>query len=89
MLICFVYRFGARDAKARNKQKEYDFIMDEEIEFVQVLQMPGTRKDKVHLLEFFISPELKIQVKVSDYPLSVIYFDCPSSHIFDFFYTTK
>ena len=61
MLICFVYRFGARDAKARNKQKEYDFIMDEEIEFVQVLQMPGTRKDKVHLLEFFISPELKTQ----------------------------
>lgn len=55
MLICFVYRFGARDAKARNKQKEYDFIMDEEIEFVQVLQMPGTRKDKVHLLEFFLS----------------------------------
>lgn len=61
MMICFVYRFGARDAKARNKQKEYDFIMDEEIEFVQVLQMPGTRKDKVHLLEFFISPEVKTQ----------------------------
>nr|XP_022327385.1 putative pre-mRNA-splicing factor ATP-dependent RNA helicase DHX16 [Crassostrea virginica] len=41
-----IMKFGARDAKARNKQKEYDFIMDEEIEFVQVLQMPGTRKDK-------------------------------------------
>lgn len=48
--ILWVYveqRFGAKDAKAKSKQKEYDFIMDEEIEFVQVLQMPGTRKNKV------------------------------------------
>ena len=78
MLICFVYRFGARDAKARNKQKEYDFIMDEEIEFVQVLQMPGTRKDKVLLLEFFYLTWGENSMKFSDYPLSVIYFDSPS-----------
>ena len=41
-------RFGARDAKQKAKEKkavkEYDMIMDEEIEFVQALQMPGTRK---------------------------------------------
>ena len=41
-------RFGAKDAKdkAREKKsvKDYDMIMDEEIEFVQALQMPGTRK---------------------------------------------
>lgn len=41
-----IMKFGAKDAKAKSKQKEYDFIMDEEIEFVQVLQMPGTRKNK-------------------------------------------
>ena len=43
--------FGARDskqkAKEKNKVKEYDVIMDEEIEFVQALQMPGTISDKV------------------------------------------
>lgn len=50
----FEQRFGAKDAKAKSKQKEYDFIMDEEIEFVQVLQMPGTRKNKVTFNLFLI-----------------------------------
>jgi len=27
--------------------KEYDYVMDEEIEFVQALKMEGTRKEKV------------------------------------------
>lgn len=43
--------FGAKDSKQKarekNKVKEYDVIMDEEIEFVQALQMPGTITDKV------------------------------------------
>jgi len=43
--------FGAKDshARARDKKqvKEYDVIMDEEIEFVQALQMPGTIDKKV------------------------------------------
>ena len=43
--------FGARDskqkAKEKNKVKDYEVIMDEEIEFVQALQMPGTISDKV------------------------------------------
>ncbi|KAK3088261.1 hypothetical protein FSP39_016720 [Pinctada imbricata] len=38
-----IMRFGAKDAKKKNKQKDYDVIMDEEIEFVQALQMPGTK----------------------------------------------
>ncbi|KAH3830762.1 hypothetical protein DPMN_104014 [Dreissena polymorpha] len=46
--------FGAKDskekAKEKNKVKEYDVIMDEEIEFVQALQMPGTITDKVECL---------------------------------------
>ena len=44
--------FGARDSKQKarekNKVKDYDVIMDEEIEFVQALQMPGSISDKVH-----------------------------------------
>ncbi|RUS74189.1 hypothetical protein EGW08_018057 [Elysia chlorotica] len=39
-------KFGARDAKDRKKSKKYEVIMDEEIEFVQALKMPGTVKDK-------------------------------------------
>jgi len=40
-------KFGAKDAKERhNKQeKQYEYILDDEIEFVQALKMPGT-KDK-------------------------------------------
>ncbi|CAC5424154.1 DHX16 [Mytilus coruscus] len=50
-----IMRFGAKDAKekAREKKsvKDYDVIMDEEIEFIQALQMPGTRKDEPDLSE--------------------------------------
>ncbi|XP_078272456.1 pre-mRNA-splicing factor ATP-dependent RNA helicase DHX16 [Rhinoraja longicauda] len=37
-------RFGARDAGERNKQKEYEFLMEEDemIEFVSAVPMPGT-----------------------------------------------
>ncbi|XP_074655901.1 pre-mRNA-splicing factor ATP-dependent RNA helicase DHX16-like isoform X2 [Tubulanus polymorphus] len=41
-----VMKFGARDAKEKNKKKEYDFVMDDEIAFVQALSMPGTIKGK-------------------------------------------
>ena len=43
------YRVGAKDAKERRqkKEKQYDYILDEEIEFVQALQaMPGTKGQK-------------------------------------------
>ncbi|XP_013406683.1 pre-mRNA-splicing factor ATP-dependent RNA helicase DHX16 [Lingula anatina] len=36
-------KFGAKDAKAKKKEKEYDFVMDEEIEFIQAIPMAGTR----------------------------------------------
>ncbi|UYV81413.1 DHX16 [Cordylochernes scorpioides] len=39
-------KFGARDARARHKEKEYSLVMDEEIEFIQTLQMPGSKKIK-------------------------------------------
>ncbi|KAF6039238.1 hypothetical protein EB796_002433 [Bugula neritina] len=38
--------FGAKDAKARHKVQDYDYIMDEEIEFVQTLQMEGPVKKR-------------------------------------------
>lgn len=36
-------KFGAKDAKSRKQEKEYEYILDDEIEFVQALQMPGTK----------------------------------------------
>ena len=45
--------FGAKNsreaAREKKKIKEYDVIMEEEIQFVQALQMPGTMEgiDKV------------------------------------------
>ncbi len=40
-------KFGAKDAKARKdkKEKKYEYILDDEIQFVQTLKMPGSDKD--------------------------------------------
>jgi len=41
-------KFGAKDAKRKHEEneKKYDYILDDEIEFVQALQMPGTKKEE-------------------------------------------
>ncbi|CAI8011566.1 Pre-mRNA-splicing factor ATP-dependent RNA helicase DHX16, partial [Geodia barretti] len=39
-------RFSAKDAKERNKQKDYDLVMDEEIQFVLIDSVAGNREDK-------------------------------------------
>ncbi|XP_037515630.1 pre-mRNA-splicing factor ATP-dependent RNA helicase DHX16 [Rhipicephalus sanguineus] len=36
-------RFGARDAKEKHKEETYDLILDDAIEFVQALRVPGTK----------------------------------------------
>jgi len=42
------WSFGAKDAKARRQkeEKQYDYILDDEIEFVSALKMPGTKEGK-------------------------------------------
>merc|ERR1719500_1106033 len=42
------WSFGAKDAKARRQkeEKQYDYILDDEIEFVSALKMPGTKDGK-------------------------------------------
>ncbi|XP_054712032.1 pre-mRNA-splicing factor ATP-dependent RNA helicase DHX16-like [Uloborus diversus] len=35
-------RFGAADAKNKHKEKEYDLVFDDAIEFVQTIKMPGS-----------------------------------------------
>lgn len=42
------YHFGAKDAEARNKTKDYEIVLDSEIEFVQALKaLPGTKTEDV------------------------------------------
>lgn len=36
-----MYRFGAKEGI---KKEDYDFVFDEQIEFIQALQMPGTKE---------------------------------------------
>lgn len=36
-----------QDAKKARKTEEYDYVMDEEIAFVQALKMPGTKNKRV------------------------------------------
>ena len=37
------YNFGAKDAKKKHaeKEKKYDLILDDEVEFIQALKLPG------------------------------------------------
>ena len=42
-------KFGAKDAKERHAakaSKQYDLILDDEIEFIQALKLPGSKKKK-------------------------------------------
>lgn len=36
-----IYRFGAKGVK---KEEDYDYVFDEQIEFIQALQIPGTKE---------------------------------------------
>ncbi|CAG2066068.1 unnamed protein product, partial [Timema podura] len=43
-----VFRFGARDAKEKqlkDEGKEYDLVLEDQIEFIQAFQIPGFKKD--------------------------------------------
>lgn len=42
-------RFGAKDARKKKKEKKYEIILDDEIEFIQALKLAGTKDQKVHL----------------------------------------
>jgi pre-mRNA-splicing factor ATP-dependent RNA helicase DHX16 len=42
-----VFRFGARDKdKSHDRSQEYELVLDDEIEFIQALRMPGSRTDQ-------------------------------------------
>ena len=44
-------KFGAKDAKERHAEKatkQYELLLDDEIEFIQALKLPGSKKKKKH-----------------------------------------
>ncbi len=44
------YKFGAKDAGKKKVKKEYEIILDSEIEFVQAMKsLPGTKMEEVRL----------------------------------------
>ena len=42
-----VFRFGARDKdKTSEKNRDYELVLDDEIEFIQALRMPGSKTEE-------------------------------------------
>ena len=54
-----VFHFGSKDKKQKaelqEQIKEYELVLDDQIEFIQSLQMPGTKKSKVNYYFFFFN----------------------------------
>ena len=58
-------KFGAKDAKSKNKDKDYDYVLDEEIDFVQALAMPGSKRDEEEK-EPFLSESDKKKMSIAE-----------------------
>ena len=57
------YRVGAKDADKKKKTKEYEMVLDSEIEFVQAMKaLPGTKTEEVrdNLLNLSYKPALSL-----------------------------
>jgi len=58
------FRFGAKDAgKKRSQDEDYDMILDDEIEFIQALQMPGHKKGKDDIDELSDAMKKKMSIE--------------------------
>jgi pre-mRNA-splicing factor ATP-dependent RNA helicase DHX16 len=47
------YKFGSKDATAKKKDKQYEILLDEQIDFIQALKMPGNQKEKEVCVSMF------------------------------------
>ena len=84
-------KFGAKDAKARYKEKEkdYEYILDDEIEFVQALKMPGTKVRvfycfKIYLFLMLSKFHLRIFIRLLE-AIQLFFYRINILEIFDFF----
>uniref|UniRef100_A0A1I7XSZ9 RNA helicase n=1 Tax=Heterorhabditis bacteriophora TaxID=37862 RepID=A0A1I7XSZ9_HETBA len=58
-LLASMLHYGAKDAKS--KQEEYELLLDEKIDFVAALQMPGTLDDEESKLSIAQMKKMSIQ----------------------------
>jgi pre-mRNA-splicing factor ATP-dependent RNA helicase DHX16 len=58
------FRFGAKDAgKKKSQEDNYDMILDDEIEFIQALQMPGSKKERDAMEELSDAMKKKMTIE--------------------------
>ncbi|XP_071097598.1 pre-mRNA-splicing factor ATP-dependent RNA helicase DHX16-like [Haliotis cracherodii] len=67
-------KFGAKDAKSKKKAPEYEVIMDDEIEFVQALQLPGSIKDKDQMPQMSEGEKQKMTIEETKKSLPIFPF---------------
>ncbi|KAK2143518.1 hypothetical protein LSH36_834g00067 [Paralvinella palmiformis] len=86
-LSAALYSLGAKDAKKKKKEneKEYEYIMDEEIEFLRAPTLPGTRKDQSEDTELSEYERKKLSIKETQislpiYPFKQDLLDAISDH---------
>lgn len=66
-----VFRFGARDKeKIHEKGQEYDLVLDDEIEFIQALRMPGSKPDQE--VRFYLVTNMKMISSLASFTLNII-----------------
>lgn len=64
-MVSATMRFGARDAKAkhRSKEKAYDLLLEDQIDFVQALQLPGTKDRKESILHISEAEKRRVSIQ--------------------------
>ncbi|GFW26542.1 pre-mRNA-splicing factor ATP-dependent RNA helicase DHX16 [Trichonephila clavipes] len=55
--------FGAADAKKKHKEKDYDLVFDDAIEFVQSIKMPGTKDASESVEELSEKEKKKLSIQ--------------------------
>ncbi|CAG7818252.1 unnamed protein product [Allacma fusca] len=62
-------RFGAKDAAKKKKTKEYEIILDDQIEFIQDHAMPGNQKEKEERLTETQKKKISIEETKKSLPI--------------------
>ncbi|XP_063236844.1 pre-mRNA-splicing factor ATP-dependent RNA helicase DHX16 [Bacillus rossius redtenbacheri] len=72
-----VFRFGARDAKDRRRQddgRQYDLVLEDQIEFIQALQMPGSKEAKEETVKITEAQKKRLNIEETKKSLPIFPF---------------
>jgi pre-mRNA-splicing factor ATP-dependent RNA helicase DHX16 len=56
-----IMKFGAKDAEKYSKEKNYDYLLDDEIEFVQAISIPAKNLDSIKKEEIVVDSKSTLQ----------------------------